>query len=142
MLMSDSDGIQVELVRTDPVDTADLSAISNRYCATAFVSLPNGQQPRYSPPTGTTIAFEVDEGELVNDVTGSVTIGSDQSLLSAPGFEACTEVKPGETVENVPDGAGGTIEVTTLNVLVNVTVTPPDQNVTPSTAFIQESTRL
>ncbi len=138
MLMSDSDGVQVELIRTDPVDTQPFSTESNTYCATTFVSLPNGQQARYSPPVGTEIAFEVTEGELVNEATGSATIGSDESLVTAPGFEACTDVRPQETVESIPDGNGGFTDVTTFSILIDVTVTPPGENVTPATDFIQE----
>jgi len=141
MLLSTSDEVQVELARTIPDPSLAISAESNIYCATTWVTLPNQGTTRWSPPTGTTIAFNALEGELLNGATANATIGSDESLLTAPGFLSCTEVKPAETVEVVPDGSGGTIEQTTLSVVLDVTVTPPGENATVATDLISEQTQ-
>jgi len=142
MLMSTSDGVQVELVRTNPDPSNPIDSDTNTYCATTWVTLPNQGTTEFSPPTGTTLEFEAVEGEFLNDATSSSTIGSDASLLTSSGYTSCTDVKPQENVEQVDDGSGGTIEQTTLSVVLSVTVTPPGENATVATGLISEQETL
>src|SRR5690554_2100348 len=135
MLMSSSDNVQVLLERTSP-SGGNIDLESNTYCATTWVNLP-GETTRFSPPSGTEILFELTEGEFINESSSSNTIPSSSSLLTIPGYTACTKVRPAETVEEIeiPDGSGGVtiVEQTTLDIELSVTVTPPADAPVPAT---------
>ena len=141
MLMSSSDNVQVLLERTSPVG-GNIDAESNTYCATTWVNLP-GETIRFSPPTGTEILFELTEGEFINEASSSNTIPSSSSLLTLPGYTACTKVRPTETIEEIEisDGSGGVtiVEQTTLDIELSVTVTPPADAAMPATDYTTET---
>jgi len=141
MLMSSSDNVQVLLERTSP-SGGNIDLESNTYCATTWVNLP-GETTRFSPPSGTEILFELTEGEFINESSSNNTIPSSSSLLTIPGYTACTKVRPAETVEEIeiPDGSGGVtiVEQTTLDIELSVTVTPPADAPVPATDYIKET---
>jgi len=123
LLMSTNENITAAIAQEGALNAID----GTRYCATASISLSDyGYEGTFAPPVGTTITFNINEGELAPGSEDSRTIASSSSLVDATEVEFCTRILPAvEEYQVEVDGELQTFERYKIDVSATAT-TPGD----------------